>query len=96
MSNKTVEETFNNVSDFLNSFGVSGKTEEFIKHMNKDHRTLQQNFTRFCLAWIENCASDEYRFDLRNKSSHEVSKTLIDKFKEESDGFNPSEFLSSI
>jgi hypothetical protein len=92
----TAEETVNTVTDFLNTFSFNENSDKFIHHMNVEHRTLQQNFTRLCLRWLENCASDEYRHDLRNKGSHDISKQLVDKFKEDNGKFNPSDFLSHI
>jgi len=53
MSKQTAKETVENVTDYLNSF--SNKEKEFILEMNREHRTLQQSFTKLCLAWLENC-----------------------------------------
>lgn len=76
MSRET--ENARKVSDMLNSMGFN--PEEFCEEMTKDHRTLQQNFTRLCFAWIKTCASDDYRHDDRNRASHvkcrEIVKTM--------------------
>lgn len=40
------------------------------------HRTLQQNIFRLLVAIIEFMADDNYRTDLRNQASHEISKKL--------------------
>lgn len=40
------------------------------------HRTLQQNIFRLLVAIIEFMADDNYRIDLRNQASHEISKKL--------------------
>jgi FtsZ-binding cell division protein ZapB len=69
---------------------------DFLEIMSRDHRTIQQAFTRICLQWIELVASDEYRHDLRNEDSHKIAKQLIENFKKENDNFNPSEFLRTI
>jgi hypothetical protein len=82
------------MSNFLNSFSFDH--QGFIGEMGKDHRTLQQSFTKLCLKWIEFVASDEYRFDLRNHDSHEVCEKLIKAFSKENDGFKPSDYLRLI
>jgi hypothetical protein len=68
----------------------------FIQQMNSQHRTLQQAFTKLCLAWIENCAGENYRHDLRNEASHKVSKELIQKFLENNYNFPPSKNIPCI
>ncbi len=78
--------------------------DEFIKAMSREHRTLQQSFTRLVFLWIEHCATDEYRHDLRNEATHRVSKQLVELFskaKEEQmpsawKGVKPSQFLACI
>jgi hypothetical protein len=80
MSNSYVSEAVNSMSTFVNTF--SRKDEEFVKEMAKEHRTLQQSFTRLCWAWIEFTASDEYRYDGRNHQSHDISKEVLGAFKE--------------
>ena len=64
------------VSDMLNSFSFD--PEEFCKEFTKEHRTIQQNLTRLCVHWLCTCASDDYRYDLRNEASHEIAKALIE------------------
>lgn len=64
------------VSDMLNSMGFN--PEEFCKQFTKEHRTLQQNFTRLCINWLCTCASDDYRYDGRNEASHLIAKALIE------------------
>lgn len=64
------------VSDMLNSFSFNNK--EFCEEMTKEHRTLQQSFTRLCIHWLCTCASDDYKYDGRNEASHIVAKALIE------------------
>lgn len=71
-----VTENVTEVSDMLNSFSFD--PEEFCKEFTKEHRTIQQNFTRLCIAWIKTCASDDYRHDERNRASHVKSKYIVD------------------
>ena len=64
------------VSNMLNSLGFI--PEKFCVEVAKDHRTIQQNFTRLCFVWIKLCASDEYRHDERNRASHIKCKAIVD------------------
>lgn len=65
------------VSDMLNCMGFI--PEKFCVEMAKDHRTIQQNFTRLCFEWIKFCASDEYRHDERNRATHVKCKYIVDR-----------------
>lgn len=65
------------ISNMLNSLGFS--PELLCAEMVKDHRTIQQNFTRLCFEWIKTCASDEYRHDERNRASHIKCKYIVDR-----------------
>lgn len=71
-----VTENVNKVSDMLNNFSFS--PDEFVEEFNREHRTIQQNFTRLCLAWIKHCASDDYRHDERNRASHVKCKEIVE------------------
>ena len=71
-----IKEQVNQVTDMLNSFSFD--YEGFCKQMCKEHRTLQQSFTRLCIHWLSTCASDEYQYDGRNEASHEIAKALIE------------------
>lgn len=92
----TTQELVDLMSDFLNSF--SPEYAKFIDGMNKDHRTLQQGFTKLCLMWIEHCASEDYRFDGRNEDSHTISETILETFAKAMrlDATKPSEWLPCI
>ncbi len=86
---------------FSNSYSIP--MDEFIQAMNSEHRTLQQAFTKLCMKWIENCASEDYRHDARNEASHKISKIMIDSFnKEQGDAYElgianpPSKWLPMI
>lgn len=97
MNDKTnqAKEVVTAVTDYLNSY--FNKDETFVEQMNKEHRTLQQSFTRLCLCWLENCASESYNFDKRNEASHELSKELIENFLTKRETMsNPSQYLPLI
>lgn len=93
MSELTTQQLVNRMTDHVNTFNVR---KEFVDLMANEHRTLQQSFTRLCLQWLERAASEEYKFDLRNQKTHEVSRELVERFKKENYGFAPSEFLPYI
>jgi hypothetical protein len=77
---KKTKEIVQEISDYVNTFNDKGN--EFCQAMSCEHRTLQQSFTKLCLQWLEHCASDEYRFDLRNEDSHKISKELFELFRD--------------
>jgi len=94
MAQLTVEELVTNITDFVNTYSLNSNS--FCESMSREHRTLQQSFTKLCLKWIEYCASDEYKHDPRNQSSHETAKTLIALFKEMHGNNEPSNYLPLI
>ena len=67
------EMVVNVISNFVNCFG--SREDEFTKLMSREHRTLQQNFTRFCIAWFKYLAEEKY-YDLRNEDSIKLAKEL--------------------
>ena len=78
---KTPKEMAGEMTDFVNTFSKE-PTKEFVQAMANEHRTLQQSFTRLCLEWIEHCASQDYRTDGRNESSHATCKAIVESYKE--------------
>jgi hypothetical protein len=78
----------NDITNYLNNF--SNKSEDFNNAMSTEHRTLQQNFTRLALGWIEHVGSADYRHDGRNEGSHKTCKQLLDGFRaiQKEDGFD--------
>jgi len=97
------EELVERITDFVNN--MSYDQRGFLEAMSKQHRTLQQEFTRLCFKWIENCATEKYskRTDLRNAATHGVSKDVVDAFEQRiqqkynaSSSFKPSEMLPNV
>ena len=78
----------NDITNYLNTFG--DKSDEFNSAMSSEHKTLQQNFTRLVLRWIEHVASEDYRTDGRNEASKNTCKQLMEGFRaiQEKEGFN--------
>ena len=74
---KTLEEKFAEVcGDSVNPMGFSAT--DFAKAMGRQHRTLQQNFTKVCFAWIQHLASlEENQYDLRNEASVKAAKKIV-------------------
>lgn len=70
------------ISDFLNNFHDQENSILFNEAMSREHRTLQQNFTRLIFGWIEYCASEQYHTDGRNEASARMSRMMINGFKE--------------
>lgn len=93
MAQPNVNELVSQITDYVNTFSL--KPEEFTQAMSREHRTLQQSFTRLCLAWIEHCASIGYRYDDRNKASHEIACRIVEDYLA-CYLANPSEFLPHI
>lgn len=79
MSKLNGKELANELTNFVNNYNCDH--EEFINAFCREHRTLQQSSFRLFLMLLERLASDEYNTDLRNKSSHEVAKKMIEGFK---------------
>jgi hypothetical protein len=65
------------ISDYVN--GIGNKLEDVIDPMARDHRTLQQGFTKLCVAWLERCAKmhDDRDFDGRNEHSAKLGKKFV-------------------
>jgi len=76
------KEVVDKVADFLNTFGDSKRINEFVKEMENQHRTLQQSFTRLCVAWLKRLAEPGYHYDDRNKASVRLAEFLKDKLEE--------------
>ena len=87
------KELVEQITDYVNTFSLNPGA--FNEAMSREHRTLQQSFTRLCLKWLENCASDDYRHDLRNQDSHDVCKAMIDAYVK-INGYPPSGFLGHV
>lgn len=80
MEHKTALEVTNIVTDYINNF--SSKEKDFCLAMSFQHRTLQQNFTRLALEWLETVASANYLTDGRNADSQTVARKLLDNSPE--------------
>ena len=84
--NKNVE----TVSTMLNDFGFSAKG--FCESMTREHRTLQQSFTRLCIEWLQTYADAEYRYDGRNEASHTIAVEIAQSYG----AYHPGESFEDI
>lgn len=64
------------ISSYVNSMNSDYK--EFAKLMSYEHRTLQQQFTKLCIAWLKELSETE-SYDLRNEGSIKFAQSIKDK-----------------
>lgn len=83
------------MGSMCNTFSSEIIENKFIEQMVREHRTLQQSFTKMMLKWMEFVSSEDYRTDLRNEDSKVYVKKMIDAFVKEN-GYLPSEYLRMI
>ena len=65
--------------NFLNAMANESRIKKFCKTMGKQHRTLQQSFSKLCYAWLR-FQSDQYannNFDGRNEYACKVAHKLM-------------------
>ena len=86
---EALKAAFESMDRFINSMGVERDIPQFIELMACNHRTLQNNFTKLCFAWIQDLAArDESKpgrngFDPRNGSAVKAAKKImsaVDKY----------------
>ncbi len=70
------KEMVNLMSDYVNS--SASNYGEFAKLFAGEHRTLQQQFTKLCIAWLDELANTN-NYDARNEASVEFAKSIKDK-----------------
>ena len=75
-----LEEQVRAVSDVANQLSPRS-SGEFAEMFTREHRTLQ-NFTRLCVAWLEELAKPEARYDLRNEASVRLAREFMAKVTE--------------
>lgn len=66
------------MTSFVNTSVPTNKA--FVDEMSREHRTLQQNFTRLCITWLERLATVEtHNTDMRNEASVALAKEFVEK-----------------
>jgi len=75
------EELAEMIADRVNAMGLKlYGPSSFAEAMGRQHRTLQQNFTRLCLEWIRQVGGlQEGQYDLRNEASVKVCREIVEK-----------------
>jgi len=67
-------EVANVLAKYINTFD-SEVNDTLVQQLSTMHPTLQQNFTRLCVAWFKKLAETPF-FDERNKGSVMLAKKL--------------------
>jgi len=95
---KEASELTHKITDYLNNFSYSENALYFCEAMSREHRTLQQNFMRLIMGYLEYVKSDAYRTDGRNEASKKLATAILDAldYNEDYHGFSPSECLPTI
>ena len=80
-SGKRGTEAAGAISLLCNYSGNEG-ADAFLEMMSRDHRTLQQSFTRLCLEWLEQVAERQgpQYVDARNEDSQRIAQQLMQGF----------------
>ena len=94
----TADELANEITNFLNSFG-DDRSNQLIKALKRQHRTLQQKTMKTALLLIEAYAeTPDNQLDARNEQCKVVAKQMVSGFQKEVDAgtFKPSQYLGSI
>jgi hypothetical protein len=65
------------VSVLINTMGDGDVISKFVEAMSREHRTLQQGFTRLVVAWILDLAHREH-YDLRNEASVMLARKIVE------------------
>lgn len=69
------QQVANQIMDYVNAHGRS--PEGLVAALSRDHRTLQQHFTRIAIAWFQYLAKLEHgEYDPRNEGSVRLAKEI--------------------
>lgn len=74
--NNTMESNIANcLTNAINIMGFDpNKVAQELKHQ---HRSLQEDFTHICMAWLKEVAAPYYPYDARNECSHIAAKQML-------------------
>ncbi len=78
--NAEAKEVSKALERYLNRFGHPEK--DLVKEIEMWHPTIQQNFTKLCVAWFLRMAEDSFRYDKRNEASVKLARKLYNILKE--------------
>lgn len=66
------------ISDAANAL-ARNSCKQFAEMFAREHRTVQQNFTSLCVAWLEKLAKPDTYYDLRNEASVMLAREFVEK-----------------
>lgn len=78
MSNQYEEDFAQQVSKGINKMAFD--EQAFCEAMGREHRTLQQSFTRVCFEWIKYNAKTTH-MDMRNEAGVNMCKKIVETFE---------------
>lgn len=74
--NNTMESNIANcLTNAINIMGFD--PNKVAQELKRQHRALQEDFTRICMAWLKEVASPDYPYDARNECSHIAAKQML-------------------
>ena len=84
-TNSKGEQVARDMFKMLNVMG-GRNSQDFIATMGREHRTIQQNFTKLCFAWIKDLSEREH-WDARNEASVRFAKSVMKNVPEDDQRF---------
>lgn len=82
----TAKQAVDTMTQFVNPMSNSEAINKFIELMSRDHRTLQQSFTKLCVHWLHHLSKlEEGDYDLRNEASVKLAKKLMSSVRDNYD-----------
>lgn len=74
--NNTMESNIANcLTNAINIMGFD--PNKVAQELKRQHRSLQEDFTRICMAWLKEVAAPDYPYDARNECSHIAAKQML-------------------
>lgn len=74
--NNTMESNIANcLTNAINIMGFD--PNKVAQELKRQHRALQEDFTRICMEWLKVVASPDYPYDARNECSHIAAKQML-------------------
>jgi len=82
---KKAEQLADFISRFFNIMGDRERIENLTRQLMNTHRTLQQTFMRFIVAYLKEYAKIEH-YDGRNEAAVKLSKKLAEFMEKDEEG----------
>lgn len=74
--NNTIESNIANcLTNAINIMGFD--PNKVAQELKRQHRALQEDFTRICMEWLKVVASPDYPYDARNECSYIAAKQML-------------------